>query len=189
MQQAVTEFGDAAADIAEPDHADGLALGLVADQRIAVDVPIAPQRPIGLQDALRQGDQHAERMFGHRIGVSAGLVDDKHTRLGTGVDIDRIEARAVGRYDQQVRRPLQQILVGMEMPRQLIACRADLVGVGVGQNGRKDLGRALVLEPVEPHVGPILEDFNVDIVGEIFDVEDALVVNRHILTDFQFGKS
>ena len=66
-EQAVAELGDTAADIAEPDDADGLALGLVADQRIAVDVAVAPQRAVGLDDALRQRQQHAERVFGHRI--------------------------------------------------------------------------------------------------------------------------
>ena len=51
-KQALAQFGDAAADIAEPDDADGLALRLVADQRVAVDVALAPQHAVGLEDAL-----------------------------------------------------------------------------------------------------------------------------------------
>jgi hypothetical protein len=39
--------------------------------------------------------------------------------------------------------------------------------------------RSFVLEPVESHVRAGFEDFGVDRVGEIFDVEDALVVDGH----------
>ena len=46
----------------------------------------------------------------------------------------------------------------------------------------------IILEPVKPHVRTVLEDFDIDVVGEIFDVEDALVVDGHFLDDFQLGK-
>ena len=95
VQQAVAQFGNAAADIAEADDADGLALRLVADQRIAVDVGFAPQRAVGFEDALGQRQQHAERVLGDRVGVAAGLIDDEHARRRAGIDIDGIEARAV----------------------------------------------------------------------------------------------
>src|SRR5882757_3069022 len=52
VQEALAEFGDAAADIADPDNANGLALRLVADQRVAIDIGFAPQRAIGFEDAL-----------------------------------------------------------------------------------------------------------------------------------------
>ncbi len=94
-EQALAELGDAAADIADADNADGAALRLGADQRIAVDVAIATQRAVGLDDALRQRQQHAERVFGDRMRVAAGLVDHEHACLGAGLDIDGIEACAV----------------------------------------------------------------------------------------------
>ena len=52
VQKALAELGDAAADIADADDADGLVLDLIADQRIAVDVALAPQRAVGFEDAL-----------------------------------------------------------------------------------------------------------------------------------------
>ena len=51
MQEALAELGDAAADIADPDDADGLALRLIADQGIAVDIGLAAQRAVGLENA------------------------------------------------------------------------------------------------------------------------------------------
>ena len=78
MQQAVAQLGDTAADIADADDADGLALDLVADQRVAVDIGLAAQRAVGLEDALGQRQHHPERMLGDRIGVAAGLIDDEH---------------------------------------------------------------------------------------------------------------
>src|SRR5262249_14848873 len=52
VQQAFAKLGDAAADVAEPDDADRLALRLIADQRIAIDIALAAQRAVGLQNAL-----------------------------------------------------------------------------------------------------------------------------------------
>jgi len=57
-----------------------------------------------------------------------------------------------------------------------------------GQNGRGNFIGAFILEPVKPDIGAALEDFNIDVVGEIFDVKNALVVDRHFLDDFQLGK-
>ena len=78
----------------------------------------------------------AERMFGDRMGVAAGLVDDHHAGRGAGVDVDGIVAGAVGGDDQQVRRPAQQIRIDMKMLRQLVARRADLVGMRGGEDRR-----------------------------------------------------
>ena len=118
-------------------------------------------------------------MLGDGIGVAAGLVEDKHACLGAGGNIDGVEPRTVGRDDQEVRRALQEILVDMKVPRQLVACRANLVGVRRRQDRREHIRRAFILEPIEPHVGAAFHDLGIDVVGEVFDVEHALVVDGH----------
>ena len=65
------------------------------------------------------------------------------------------------------------------MTCQFIARRADLIGMRRGQDRRRDLIGAFVLEPVEPHVGPRPQDVGIDLVRQIFDVEHALVVDGH----------
>ncbi len=67
----------------------------------------------------------------------------------------------------------------VKMRSKFVARGADLIGMGRGQNRREDVVRALVLEPVEPHIGPCAKDVGVDRVREIFDVEYALVVDGH----------
>src|SRR5262249_5950611 len=57
--------------------------------------------------------------------------------------------------------------------------RADLIGMRARQDGRERLFPALVLETVEPDIAPRLEDVDVDRMGQIFDVEDALGVDGH----------
>src|SRR5262249_52817648 len=52
-EQAAAERGDPAADIAEADNTDGAAVHLPADQVVAVDIGLAAQRAVGLDDALR----------------------------------------------------------------------------------------------------------------------------------------
>ena len=94
-----------------------LPLRFGAHQIVAVDVAVAAQRAVGLDDALRQRQQHAERVFGHRMRVAAGLVDDQHARFGAGLDIDGVEARAVAGDDQQMRRAPQQVGVHMKVWR------------------------------------------------------------------------
>ena len=118
-------------------------------------------------------------MLGDRVGVAAGLIDDEHAGRGAGVDVDGVEARAVGGDDQQVRRAPQQVLMDMEVLCQLITRRADLVGMRGGQDRRGDVIGAFVFQPVEPHVGTSAENVCVDLVGEIFDVEHALAVDGH----------
>ena len=123
--------------------------------------------------------QHADGVLGHRIGVAAGLIDDDHAGRRAGIDIDGIKAGAVAGDQQQVRRAAQQVGVGMEMGREFIPRGADLVDMRRGQDRCRDLIRTLVLEPVEPHIGARLQDVGIDLMGEIFDVEDALVVDGH----------
>ena len=68
-------------------------------------------------------------MLGDGIGVAAGLIDHQHAGRCAGVDIYRVEARAVAGDEQQVRRAPQQIRIDMEMLCQFVARGADLIGV------------------------------------------------------------
>ena len=113
------------------------------------------------------------------MGIAAGLVDDEHAPCRAGLDIDGVIACAIARDDQQVRCPPQQVLIDMEMFRQFIARGPDLIGVRGRQNRRRYLIKAFILEPVEAHIGPRPEHVGIDLVREIFDVEHALVVDRH----------
>ena len=110
---------------------------LRSHQRVAIDVAVAAQRAVGLDDALRQRQQHAERMSATECGVAAGLVDDQHAGCGAGLDIDGIEARAVAGDDQEVRRAPQQVGMDMEVRRQLVARRPDLVDMRRRENGAR----------------------------------------------------
>ena len=154
-------------------------LDFVADELVAVDIRLTAQPAVGLDDPLGQGQHHRQRVLGHRMRIAAGLVHDQHARIRAGLDVDGIEACAVAGDQQQVRRALQEGSIDMEMRRQLVAGSADLVDMGRTQDrGVKVLG-ALVLDAVEPDVGPRLQDVDVDRVGQVFDVEDALAVDRH----------
>jgi hypothetical protein len=104
-------------DIAEPDDADGLALHFRAHQGVAIHIRLPPQRAVGLDDTLRQRQQHPERVLGHRMRIAAGLVDHQHARRRAGLDIDGIIARAVARHDQQVRRAPQELGMDMKVRR------------------------------------------------------------------------
>ena len=68
---------------------------LGADQGVAAHIRLAPQRTVGLQDPFRQCEQHAQRVFGHGVGVAAGLVDHQHAGFAAGLDIDGIIAGAI----------------------------------------------------------------------------------------------
>ena len=54
-------------------------------------------------------------MLGDGMGVAAGLVDHQHARRGAGLDVDRVETRAITGDNQEVRGTVQQ--VGMEGSR------------------------------------------------------------------------
>ena len=183
-EQALAEFGQTAADIADADDADSLILYFVADQRVAIYIRLAAQHAIGLENTLRQRQHHAERVFRHRMRIAAGLIDDHHARRRAGIDVDRIKARAIAGDDQQVRRSPQQIAVDMEMSGEFVARRTDLIGMCRGQDGCRDFIGTFILEPVEPNVGPRLQNLGVDRVRQIFDVEHALVVDGHFRETF-----
>ena len=171
--------GDPAAHIAKSDNAYRLSLCFGTHQGVAVDIRLAPQRPVRLNNALRKREQHCESVFGHRVGVPAGLVDHQHPRGRAGLDIDRIVARAIARDDQEIWRSPQQVCIDMEMPRKLIARRTDLVSVRGGQDRRGDFLRTFVLQSIEPHIRPRSQNFRIDLVCQILDVEHALVVDGH----------
>ena len=67
----------------------------------------------------------------------------------------------------------------MEVPRDLVARRADLIGMRRADDRRGDILGTFVLEPVETHIGPCLQDVGVDLVRQILYVENALVVDGH----------
>ena len=159
-----------------------------AHQTVTLDIAVAPQRPVRLDDALRQGEHHADRVLGHGMRVAAGLIDHQHTRSRAGRNIDRIEAGAVARHQQQVRRAFEQVLVDVEMRREFVPRRTDLIDMRGRQDRRVGVLRAFVLEPVEPHVGARLQDVDVDRVRQIFDVEDALAVHGHYRRHLGLGK-
>ena len=70
-------------------------------------------------------------------------------------------------------------MIDVKMACELIARRADLIGVRRRQDRRRDFVRALVLKPVEPHIRPGAQDVGINLVREVFDVEHALIVDGH----------
>src|SRR6516162_8732338 len=48
-----------------------------------------------------------------------------------------------------------------------------------GKNRREKILGAFVLNAIEPDIAPRPQDVDIDGMGEIFDVEDALVVDGH----------
>ena len=152
---------------------------LGADQGVAAHICLTPHCTVGLQDPFRQREQHAQRVFGHGVGVAAGLVDHQHTGFAAGLDVDGIVAGAIAGDDQEVRRAPQQVSIDVEMSCQFIARRADLIGMRRGQDRRGNLLGTFVLEPVEPHIGPRPQDVGIDLMRQIFDVKHALVVDGH----------
>ncbi len=88
-------------------------------------------------------------MLGDGFLVAAGLIERQHTRIGAGLQVDGVVARAIGRDDQQALRPAQQVAVGVIFLGEFIARRADLIAVRSRQNRRRRIVRAVVLELVE----------------------------------------
>ena len=123
--------------------------------------------------------QHSERVLGDGMGIAAGLVDHQHAGFRAGLDVDRIEAGAIARDDQEAGRASQQVAVDVEVPRDFVARRADLIGMRRGDDRCGDMLGTFVLEPIETHIGPCLQDVGVDLMRQILDVENALVVDGH----------
>ena len=138
--------------------------------------PAGAQRAVGLAHPLGQAEHHAEHVLGDRLRVAARLVDDQDAALAAGIHVDRIVAGAVARHDQEVRRLPQQVRFGVVMGRQLVAGRAGLVDMRGREDRCRDIGRAVVLEAIERHVGAPAEDIGIADHHVRRDVEDALAV-------------
>ena len=67
----------------------------------------------------------------------------------------------------------------MEMRSKLVAGGADLVNMRRVQDRGVEIFGALVLDAIEPDVGPRLQDVDIDRIGQVFDVEDALAIDGH----------
>src|SRR5262245_58424267 len=68
-EEAAAELGDAAADIADADDADGAPLDVIAHEYAAVMHRAAPQGVVGLDDLLGEHQHHGEHVRCHRLGV------------------------------------------------------------------------------------------------------------------------
>ena len=134
------------------------------------------QGAVGLAHPLGQAEQHAEHMLGDCLRVAARLVDNEDAALVAGLHVDRVVTGAVARHDQQVGRLPQQVGSGVVAGRQLVARRAGLVDVRRREDRRRDIGRAVVLEAVERHIGAPAEDVGVADHHMRCDVEHALAV-------------
>jgi hypothetical protein len=69
--------------------------------------------------------------------------------------------------------------MNVKVARQFVARRANLIGMGGGKDRRENVFGGLVLQPVEPHVGPRRQHFGIDRMRQVFDVEYALVIHGH----------
>ena len=152
---------------------------LVAQVGVAVHARLAPHDAVGLDDALGEAQQHAQRMLGHGLPVAARLVDQQHAGLRARLDVDGVVAGAVAGHDQQVRRAPQQLAGHVVGAGELIARGADLEGVRGGQDGGDRLLGAVVLQPVQPYVRARAQQLREYAVREVFHVEDALSVHGH----------
>ena len=127
------ELGDAAADVADADQAEGLAADLAAHQVLAAVAAVPPQPAVVLGDALGEVEHQPERVLGDRRGVGARLVHDEHAGPGAGGDVDGVVAGADRGHAEQPGAAFEQLRGGEPLPRQLVLRRGDLVGVGLGQ--------------------------------------------------------
>ena len=101
-------MGDELADPPEADHAERLAVQLVAGE--PRPRPIAPdQRGVRLGDVPAQGERQGERVLGGRDRVRLGGVDDHDAALGGRVDVDVVDAGAGAADHLQPRAALDQV--------------------------------------------------------------------------------
>src|SRR5262249_56665287 len=99
-QEPAAEFGDAPPDIADADYTDAFAVRLAAGEIAAIGQAAGAQRPVAFDHALDERQQHAEHVFGDRLRIAAGLIDDKDAALAAGFDVDGVVTGAVGGDDQ-----------------------------------------------------------------------------------------
>ena len=170
------QLGEAAADVAQADDADRLVVDVVAHVEVAVLHGAVAERIVDLHHLLRQHQHHAEHVGRHRVGVAAGLVDDEDAGIGAVLDVHGVVAGAAGRDDQEVRRPRDQALVDVVLRRQLIARRADLVGMGRRHDRVGDRIGRIVLQLVEPDFRTGGDQVEIDRMVEEAYVEHPLYV-------------
>ena len=153
-------LGDELADAAEPDHAQRLAVELVAGEPRAL--PFARhERAVGLGDVAGDGERHRDRVLGRGDRVRLRGVDDEDPALCRGVDVDVVDAgagtpdhaQAVGALDQLGRH------LGAGADQQ----RVEL-GDPLGEPVRVELVAELDLEvapqQLDPRLGDLLGDEN-----------------------------
>ena len=86
-------LGDFGADAAEAEHSEGLAKELGAGERLAV--PLAFVHGLdGFRDRTREGEEVGERQLGGGDGVARGGVHHDDAALGSGFDVDVVDAYA-----------------------------------------------------------------------------------------------
>ena len=104
--EAAQPRGHARADLAEPDHAERLAVQLGAIDRA---VPLERFQPrVRLRNAPHEREQHADRVLGGRHDVAVRRVDDDHPAARARVDVDIVHAHARAPDDAQPRRAVEQ---------------------------------------------------------------------------------
>jgi hypothetical protein len=99
--------------------------------------------------------------------------------FGAVLDVDSVEASTVGGDDQQVWHAREQLTPGMEARRKLVARRPDLVGVCGRHDRLRDLDGGVVLELVEPDLGPLCDDVEIAGMRDVAHVKHALDVVFH----------
>jgi hypothetical protein len=132
-----------------------------------------------MKTLLRQRQHHGQHVRCHRLGVAAGLVDDKHAGFGAVLDVDGVEAGAVGGDDQQVGHAHEQLTPGVEARRKLVARRPDLVGVRGRHDRLRNLVGGLVLELVDPDLRPLRDDVEVAGMRDVAHIEHTFDVVFH----------
>ncbi len=86
-------IGDQLADPAEADDPERLVAELDALPAAALPTPLH-QRGVGLGHVARRRHQQRHRVFGRGDDVALRRVDHHHTTLGSGIDVDVVEADA-----------------------------------------------------------------------------------------------
>ena len=165
--------------VTNADHAQRLAGQLAPGQVFARKPAFTTQQTITLGDAMRQTDDQAQCVLGHRHRIAARLVHHRHPGSGAGRHIDRVEARTGRRCTQQLRASLQELMRHESSSRQLVFRRGHVIGMGtlqaahgIGQGGRHGLYQQL-------HIGgsghPLIEDR----MGPMFEAHDARARQAH----------
>src|SRR5207302_1448807 len=111
--EAETAASDRAADPAEADHAEGLAVDVGAPQEVPFPrLPLSGARiGVGLDDPAGGGHQQREGEIGGGLGEDVGRVGDDDAASGGGGDVDVVVADGDVRDDLQVGRRGQHLVI------------------------------------------------------------------------------